>query len=40
MVFGGVLGEMYVKKIVYVMDLVVKIGVLFIGLNDLGGVCI
>lgn len=39
-VFGGVLFEMYVKKICKVMDMVMQMGVFIIGLNDLGGVCI
>ncbi|XXM73820.1 acyl-CoA carboxylase subunit beta [Lysinibacillus sphaericus] len=36
-VFGGALGEMHAKKISHVMDLAVKNGAPFIGLNDSGG---
>jgi propionyl-CoA carboxylase beta chain len=36
-VFGGALGEMHAKKISNVMDLAVKNGAPFIGLNDSGG---
>ncbi|WP_421379440.1 acyl-CoA carboxylase subunit beta [Bacillus salacetis] len=36
-VFGGALGEMHAKKIAHVMDLAVKNGAPFIGLNDSGG---
>lgn len=36
-VFGGALGEMHAKKITNVMDLAVKNGAPFIGLNDSGG---
>ncbi|MDR4888844.1 acyl-CoA carboxylase subunit beta [Fredinandcohnia sp. QZ13] len=36
-VFGGALGEMHAKKIANVMDLAVKNGAPFIGLNDSGG---
>ncbi|MCD5323165.1 MULTISPECIES: acyl-CoA carboxylase subunit beta [Pontibacillus] len=36
-VFGGALGEMHAKKIAAAMDLAVKNGVPFIGLNDSGG---
>jgi len=36
-VFGGALGEMHAKKIAYVMDLAVKNGTPFVGLNDSGG---
>ncbi|WP_173916214.1 acyl-CoA carboxylase subunit beta [Halobacillus sp. Marseille-Q1614] len=36
-VFGGALGEMHAKKIAAVMDLAVKNGTPFIGLNDSGG---
>lgn len=36
-VFGGALGEMHGKKIAAVMDLAVKNGTPFIGLNDSGG---
>jgi propionyl-CoA carboxylase beta chain len=36
-VFGGALGEMHAKKIASVMDLAVKNGAPFIGLNDSGG---
>ncbi len=36
-VFGGALGEMHAKKIANVMDLAVKTGAPFIGLNDSGG---
>src|SRR5699024_9581160 len=36
-VYGGALGEMHAKKIANVMDLAVKNGVPFIGLNDSGG---
>lgn len=35
--FGGALGEMHAKKISHVMDLAVKNGAPFIGLNDSGG---
>lgn len=40
MVFGGLLLEIYVEKICKLMDLVMENGVLVVGLNDLGGVCI
>ncbi len=36
-VLGGSLGEMHAQKIVKVMDLAVKLGIPFIGLNDSGG---
>ena len=36
-VFGGSLGEMFGKKISKVMDLALKAGAPFIGLNDSGG---
>ncbi len=36
-VFGGSLGEMHAKKICKVMDLAMKVGAPFIGLNDSGG---
>ncbi|UOQ93673.1 acyl-CoA carboxylase subunit beta [Halobacillus shinanisalinarum] len=36
-VYGGALGEMHAKKIAAVMDLAVKNGTPFIGLNDSGG---
>ncbi|RWZ60145.1 acyl-CoA carboxylase subunit beta [Halobacillus fulvus] len=36
-VYGGALGEMHGKKIAAVMDLAVKSGTPFIGLNDSGG---
>ncbi|WP_335872673.1 acyl-CoA carboxylase subunit beta [Bacillus sp. 2205SS5-2] len=36
-VFGGALGEMHAQKIANVMDLAVKNGAPFIGLNDSGG---
>ena len=36
-VFGGALGEMHANKIANVMDLAVKNGAPFIGLNDSGG---
>ncbi|MFG6118555.1 acyl-CoA carboxylase subunit beta [Thalassobacillus sp. B23F22_16] len=36
-VFGGALGEMHAKKVAAVMDLAVKNGTPFIGLNDSGG---
>lgn len=36
-VFGGALGEMHAKKIATVMDLAVKNGAPFVGLNDSGG---
>ncbi|WP_053219286.1 acyl-CoA carboxylase subunit beta [Virgibacillus senegalensis] len=36
-VYGGALGEMHAKKIASVMDLAVKNGTPFIGLNDSGG---
>ncbi|MCM3111502.1 acyl-CoA carboxylase subunit beta [Lederbergia lenta] len=36
-VFGGALGEMHAEKIVKAMDLAVKNGAPFIGLNDSGG---
>lgn len=36
-VFGGALGEMHAQKISHVMDLAVKNGAPFIGLNDSGG---
>ncbi|KGX86847.1 methylmalonyl-CoA carboxyltransferase [Pontibacillus litoralis JSM 072002] len=36
-VFGGALGEMHAKKIAAAMDLAVKNGTPFIGLNDSGG---
>ncbi|KZE45696.1 acyl-CoA carboxylase subunit beta [Rossellomorea marisflavi] len=36
-VFGGALGEMHAQKIAHVMDLAVKNGAPFIGLNDSGG---
>ena len=35
--FGGSLGEMFGKKVTKVMDLALKAGVPFIGLNDSGG---
>ncbi|MEI5908194.1 acyl-CoA carboxylase subunit beta [Bacillus spongiae] len=36
-VFGGALGEMHAQKIANVMDLAVKNGAPFVGLNDSGG---
>jgi len=36
-VFGGSLGEMFASKIVKVMDMAMKTGAPFIGLNDSGG---
>jgi acetyl-CoA carboxylase carboxyltransferase component len=36
-VMGGSLGEMHAKKICKVMDLAVKVGAPFIGINDSGG---
>jgi propionyl-CoA carboxylase beta chain len=36
-VFGGSLGEVFAEKIVKVMDLAIRMGVPFIGLNDSGG---
>src|SRR5437867_7383939 len=36
-VFGGSLSEANASKIVKIMDIVVKIGILMIGLNDSGG---
>jgi acetyl-CoA carboxylase carboxyltransferase component len=36
-VLGGSLGEMHAQKIVKVMDLAMKLGIPFIGLNDSGG---
>jgi propionyl-CoA carboxylase beta chain len=36
-VFGGSLGEVFAEKIVKVMDLAMKMGCPFIGLNDSGG---
>ncbi len=36
-VYGGSLGEMFGKKVTKVMDLALKAGVPFIGLNDSGG---
>jgi len=36
-VLGGSLGEMHAHKIVKVMDLAMKLGIPFIGLNDSGG---
>ena len=36
-VLGGSLGEMHAQKIVKVMDLALKLGIPFIGLNDSGG---
>ncbi len=36
-VFGGSLGEVFAEKIVKVMDLAVKMGCPFIGINDSGG---
>jgi len=36
-VLGGSLGEMHARKIVKVMDLAMKLGIPFVGLNDSGG---
>ena len=36
-VFGGSLGEMFASKVVKVMDMAMKTGAPFIGLNDSGG---
>jgi acetyl-CoA carboxylase carboxyltransferase component len=36
-VLGGSLGEMHAQKIVKVMDLALKLGIPFVGLNDSGG---